>query len=370
MRNDPKYSRKICISTNSTCNLKCIYCYERDKKNLEFDENEAFEIISDILSTKTENGTKIKLHGGEPFLIFPKIKKLCECIWNHEFEENYHIHITTNGTLVHGEIQKWLSLHPDKITVKLSLDGDKTSSDINRPDSFDRIDIPFFLRTWPNLRVNMTITPETVPYLYENIRFLHSVGIKKIISHFSLMTNWESCHLEKELYKQLLLITEFYLDNPEIEPWFFFSYDISRTLSKERCFSPCALGETKAYDFQTRTFYPCHMCFPSLGGEQISKELGKIDFSRLNEFEEPCCANCPFINICITCYAENYISRGSLSRRDMSVCFYNKLIYLALAKYEYARIIKLENPSDEDITKMMAIDSLQEEFKRIEDIVR
>lgn len=370
MQTVPKYSRKICISTNSSCNLKCIYCYEREKKNLEFDENEAYDVIVDILKTRTKNGTKIKLHGGEPFLVFSKIKALCERLWSQDIQEYYHFHITTNGTLVHGEIQDWLNDNRDKITIKLSLDGDELSSDINRPHSFGLIDIPFFLKTWPDLRVNMTITPETVPFLCRNVQYLHSIGVRNIISHFSLMTDWGNCHLERVLYKQLLDVTEFYVDHPELEPWFFFSYDIGRTLSNGRCFSPCALGDTKAYDFQTKAFYPCHMCFPSIGGEDISKELAKIDFGRLNESEEECCAKCPFINICITCYAENYISRGSVSRRDMSMCFYNKLIFVALAKYEYARIIKLDSPSSDDIKKMMAIDFLQDEIKSIEDKVR
>ena len=125
-----------------------------------------------------------------------------------------------------------------------------------------------------------------------------------------------------------------------------------------------------AYDFQTKMFYPCHMCFPSIGGEKISRELSKINFSNLNEIEEPRCAGCSFINICITCYAENYISRGSVSRRDMSLCFYNKLIFVALAKYEYARIFKLNEPTNEDVKKMIAINALQDEIKTIEDIVR
>lgn len=367
MKIDTKYSRKICISTNSSCNLKCIYCYEREKMNLEFDENEAFDIIVDILKTQSERGTKIKLHGGEPFLVFSKIKALCERIWSQSIQEYYHFHITTNGTLVHGEVQEWLYNNRDKITIKLSLDGDELSSSINRPHSFDQIDVPFFVNTWPDLRVNMTITPETVPYIFRNVKYLHSIGVRNIISHFSLMTDWENCHMEKVLYKQLLNVADYYLGHPEIDPWFFFSYDIGRTLSKGRCFSPCAVGSTSAYDFQTKSFYPCHMCFPSIGGEDVSRELGKIDFSRLNESEEECCAKCPFINICITCYAENYISRGSVSKRDMSMCFYNKLIFASLAKYEYARILKLENPSLEDIQKMMAINQLQNEIKLIEE---
>ena len=125
------YSRKICISTNSTCNLNCIYCFEKNKKPFEFDENEALRIIKGFLKTKTKRGTKIKLLGGESFLVFPKIKIMCESLWEQDFPEYYHIHITTNGTLVHGEIQEWLYKHRDKITIKLSLDGNKKSSDIN-----------------------------------------------------------------------------------------------------------------------------------------------------------------------------------------------------------------------------------------------
>lgn len=367
MKGDPQYSRKLCISTNASCNLNCVYCYEKNKTNFEFDETEAIDIISNILRTKTTKGTKIKLHGGEPFLVFPKIKRLCENLWAEDFAEYYHIHITTNGTLIHGEIQQWLYEHRDKITVKLSLDGGKKSSDINRPCSFDLIDIPFFIKTWPDLRVNMTITPQTVPYIFEDIRYMTEMGIRKIISHFALMTDWESAHMEKEFYRQVLDVANFYIENPSLEPWYFFSSDIGQALFKSRCFSPCSLGETQAYDSQSKTFYPCHMCFPSLGGEKTSQELSKIDFSRLSDFEEECCANCAFINICITCYAENYISRGAVSRRDMSVCFYNKLVYVALAKYEYARIIKLEKPTLSDIRKMMAIDELQCEIKSIEE---
>lgn len=369
MVNIPQYSRKVCISTNSSCNLRCTYCYEKNKNNLEFDENEALDVLNGILKTKTVNGTKIKLHGGEPFLVFSKIKRLCEGLWAQHFPEYYHVHVTTNGTLVHGEIQDWLYRNRERITVKLSLDGCKYSNDINRPGSFDLIDIPFFLNTWPDIRVNMTITPATVPHIYENIHFLHSIGIKSIISHLSLSSEWKECNMERVFYSQLLKVSDFYLNNPEIEPWFFFNSDIGRTLSKERCFTPCSAGDTLAYDFQTREFYPCHMCFPSMSGSKTSEELGQIDFSKVNELEEKCCAQCPFINICITCYAENYISRGAVSRRDMSMCPYNKLVFAALFKFEYARIIQLNAPSPDDVRKMMAINALQNEIKHIEEKV-
>ncbi|MBR5281967.1 MAG: radical SAM protein [Alistipes sp.] len=95
--------------------MKCIYCYEKDKKNVEFNVDEAISILKEMLRVKTEYGTKIKLHGGEPFLSFQKIKQLCESLWSEKLPEFYRIHITTNGTLIHGEMQEWLYANREKL---------------------------------------------------------------------------------------------------------------------------------------------------------------------------------------------------------------------------------------------------------------
>lgn len=365
MGNKKVYSNKICIATNTSCNLNCTYCYERTKNNLEFDVNEAFNVIDKYLKTKTRFGTKIKLHGGEPFMVFPKIKQLCERLWANEYPEYYHVHLTSNGTLVHGAIQEWLYKYRDKITVKLSLDGNKKSSDINRPNSFEQIDIPFFVKTWPNIRINMTITPETLSYLAENIKFLHSVNINNIISHFALMIDWEKCNLEMVLYEQMLELANYYLDHPEITPCHFFSPNIGDTLYDPLFNAACVRGQGKAYDYQTKKYYPCFMCFPALAGPNGAEELSKIDFSNTDKLEEECCLNCPFINICPTCYAENYITRGNISRRDMALCSYQKIIIAVLFKYEYAKLMKVEKPKPDDIRKMMAIQKWYNEIEAI-----
>lgn len=361
------YSRKVYISTNLNCNLNCIYCYEKEKKNLEFNVEETISILKEMLYTTTEHGTKIKLHGGEPFLSFSKIKYLCESLWKEDFPEFYRFHITTNGTLIHGEIQDWLYKNRDRIILKLSLDGNKHSHNINRPNSFGLIDIAFFVQTWPNIRVNMTVTPKTLPYVSENIKFMHSLGFKHIYSRFSLMTDWSQCNLEKEFYFQLLDLMKFYLDNPTITPCEFFSYDISWTLKERGYCSPCNVKKMQAYDFQSKKYYACHMCFPSVCGEKKSKELEKIELKENIELGEKCCSECPFINICKTCYAENYITRGSVSRRDTHLCNYQKIVFLTLFKYEYERILQFNKPTPKDVKKMMAIKKWYDELCQIEE---
>ncbi|WP_317511481.1 radical SAM protein [Segatella copri] len=361
-----EYSRKIYVSTNFSCNLNCVYCYEKVKNSIEFDVSEAFSVLKNILKEKTEFGTKIKLHGGEPFLVFPKIKQLCENLWKENLPEFYRFHLTTNGTLIHGEIQDWLYENRDKIVLKLSLDGNRTSHNLNRSNSFELIDTSFFVKTWSNVRVNMVITPATLPYVSENIKFLHSIGFKQIISRFSLMTDWQPCKLKKEFYLQMLDLAVFYLTNPTVEPCEFFSYNISWTMVDEDDVYPCNAGKVQAYDFQTRKFYPCHMCFPSVCGKEKSLELEHMELNNSKEQQEESCMSCPFINICKTCYADNYIMRGSIYRRDMSLCDYQKIVFVVLFKYEYARIMKVKNPTAEDVWKMKAIQKWYSKIKAIE----
>lgn len=64
-----EYSRRIYVSTNFSCNLNCVYCFEKNKNDIEFDVDEAVSILEKMLMEKTEHGTKIKLHGGEPFSV-------------------------------------------------------------------------------------------------------------------------------------------------------------------------------------------------------------------------------------------------------------------------------------------------------------
>lgn len=359
------FTREIYISTNYTCNLKCKYCFERYKSDFSFDPNKAVAKLKKILSIKTEHGTCIKLLGGEPFLIFDKIKKMCETMWSLNIEEFYTFHTATNGTLIHDEIQDWLRRNKDRFIVTLSLDGDKMSHDINRSNSFDRIDIRFFVETWKDLRVNMTITPQTLPFFYENIRFFHSVGIDNIQTNFALMTDWSNKNLEQTFYKELLKTAKFYLEHPTIFPCYIFRTRIELTLLRTTGVPLCGVGSKKAYDFDSEKYYPCHLFFPSVCGK-IPEAIRKKDYSHRESYESLSCLKCHFINICRTCYAENYSIRGSISERNMQLCTYQKIAFAIVCKYEYARIIKLAEPTEIDIQKMEAIQKLIPDLSDIE----
>lgn len=361
-------SRLLTLSISLSCNLKCIYCYE-NKSNKVFSVSNAIQLLKNELSKKTDKGTVIKLHGGEPFLVFTKLKELCESLWNAGIEEEFVIHTTTNGTLVHGEIQNWLYQNREKIFVKLSIDGDKYSHDFNRSNSFDQIDIPFFVNTWPDIRVNMTITPQTAKFLYHNVVFLHSVGFKEINTHFECLREWDAIETAKILHTQLIKLVGFYLDNPNLKPCLLLRHHIENVLDDDFDNALCAIGRKRVYDFETHCCYPCHMFFPSVTGHELDESINQIDFSKRSCIEHSDCLKCSFVNICFTCYAENYIMRGNVSNRNMDLCILNKVSFLATCILEYHRIIGTSNPEYADYQKMRAIHKLSHELCLIEDLV-
>lgn len=359
------FSRHLFIKTNQSCNLHCVYCYEKRKGNEVFDEEQVFLKIVDVLRKRTPYGTKIKLIGGEPFLVFDSIRRFCERIWKEGFEEEIHFQITTNGTLVHGEIQDWLRLHRDKVECKLSLDGRKSSQDINRPNSFDRIDIPFFAQTWNNCSVNMVITPKTLCDFAANVVFLHESGLYNVVPIFAVLTDWRNSNLQKEYYHQLMHLAEYYVEHQDIKRCRTLDLHLERLLSNSDNIL-CDIGKKIIYDVNSEKYYPCHLFFPSVCGDRCPKNMSDLDFSKRSTYEHQPCATCPFINLCHTCYAANFIERGDLGCRDMSLCEYRKIDFLVNAKLEYNRILKAQDITDTDFLIMKAISVRQKDFELIE----
>ncbi|MDR0829499.1 MAG: 4Fe-4S cluster-binding domain-containing protein [Prevotellaceae bacterium] len=370
------FQQSIYITTNVSCNLNCIYCYENKTSKETFDVEMAKKSLSELLSVKTEKGTIIDLHGGEPFMVFEKIKELCEWLWSQNFPEKFLVFATSNGTLVHGKIKKWLTEHSDKFIVGLSIDGTREMHNTNRSNSFDLIDIDFFVTTWSFQAVKMTISPKTIDKLAEGIIFLHSKGIKDIRANLAYMVDWSNPQYIEIYQREMQKLAVFYKKNPTLTKSSIFDINLIAFANKENQSKKwCGAGtEIVAYDIDGRV-YPCHLFFESICGKEKSKNANNIDFADPNEFTSKECSDCPILTICPTCYGSNYIERGKIGSRDMSLCKMNKIRVFEIAKYEYDRIVNdktdLQNMSDEEkfkrIKTLDAIEALFPFFNKFDD---
>ncbi len=362
-----KWGRNVTITTNEKCNLNCIYCYENKTSNKSFDINSAKAKLEKILREPQEDGITISFHGGEPFLVFEKIKELCEWLWEQKFPGCFRCFATTNGTLVHGEIQRWLFKHRKQFICSLSLDGNRTMHNTNRSNSYDLIDIPFFINTYPNQGIKMTISPKTIMNLSEGIVFLHEMGIPDIRANLSEMTNWDDTELLSVYKRELILLSKYYLANPQIKPCSLFNVPFFKITEDTPPQKWCGVGETPTYDIDTDLLYPCHLFFASVCGEKKSKASIALDFSNLHTYISKECYSCSFLRICPTCYGANYIERGHPASRDMSMCKFQKIRFAIVAEFEYERIKAALEDKGHDINQpsRIAFYRIIEGIKRI-----
>ncbi|NDV59105.1 radical SAM protein [Bacteroides sp. 519] len=353
MKKAEKLERNVYITTNVSCNLDCIYCYEDKTSKETFDVEKTKKRLAKLLSEKTEKHTVINLHGGEPFLVFSKIKELCEWLWEENFPEKFLVFATSNGTLIHGEIKEWLMKNRHKFIVGLSLDGTREMQNTNRSNSFDLIDIDFFVETWSKQGVKMTISPQTIEKLAEGIIFLHSKNIQDIRANLAYMVDWSNPKYVEIFQRELQKLAVFYKANPHLPKSSIFNVNFASLTDKENKNKKwCGAGtEMVAHDIDGRG-YPCHLFFESVCGKEKSEKINNVNFADPKEFISDECADCLMLAVCPTCYGSNYIERGNIGSRDMSLCKMNKIRIYEIAKYEYDKIVNnktdVGNLSDEE----------------------
>lgn len=359
--------KSVLLTLTQACNLSCSYCYEKNKSSAVMTYETAIKIIDDELGANDEyKYVSLDLFGGEPLLQFELIKRIVNYIENKVYNKAYVIFIMTNGTLVHGEIKNWLLAHKENVVCGLSLDGTRRMHNINRSNSFDEIDLKFFKDNYPNQDIKMTISVETLPYLYEGIKFCHENGFF-VSCNLAYGIDWGAEKNITLLEEQLKLLIDYYINNPGITPASILDSDISLIgydrENKNRQW--CGVGKhTRSYDTDGRC-YPCQLFMPLSCGTDKAKKANQIQFIYddipLSLLDEKC-RECLVREICSSCYGSNYIATGNIYHKDLSLCKLKKIILKATA---YLKVMRWQNgqlslTEDEVVALMRSVKIIQD----------
>lgn len=321
------------------CNLKCIYCYEtikRDGRLLSLDiAKDAIKKTFERAVRENVEYVEILFHGGEPFLAFQQIKKICDWVWNNEWPCKYICYATSNGTLVHGEIKEWLKNNSHRFIVGLSLDGTPEMHNMNRSQSYDKIDIDFFVKTWPTQGVKMTPSPDTIKFLADGVIHIHELGFVRNNCSFASGVDWSKDSNGNPIdYKAILTdqfakLAEYYISHPDIIPVDLLNIRFTAIAAgKENMKSKlCGAGSIMRCWTPDGQCLPCHLFY------EVSKSSGKpipnFDLNDWDSISDPRCKDCILEPACPTCYGGNYIINGDLRIRDNYTCEIMKLRALA-----------------------------------------
>lgn len=335
---DTHYSRSITLTLTNNCNLCCSYCFEHEKSNERMSFETAKAIIDKELprEVNSEETFYIELFGGEPFLEFELIKQIYDYVLTTYPKINWIMFSSTNGTLVHGEIQEWLK-KSCRFVCGLSLDGNKAMHDINRSNSFDLIDLDFFIKQYPTQSVKMTISLESLPMLCDGIKFLHEKGFL-INCNLAYGIDWSDDNNLKILERELTKLVDFYIENPNLKPCSMLELPIIQLgipRNKNTIHKFCGTGTHMTAYYIDGTPYPCHFFTPMSIGDELSKQAKKIDFCTeisIDDLDKKC-INCPIVDSCPSCYGSNYLSTGNIYLRDENLCKLTKVIFKARSYY-------------------------------------
>jgi radical SAM protein with 4Fe4S-binding SPASM domain len=257
--------------------------------------------------------------GGEPLLEFNAIKEIAEWLWSENSKLPYILFATTNGTLLSEKIKDWFTLHRDKIVLGLSYDGNPVMQDGNRSNSALNIDLSFFINTWTEQPVKMTISPNSIHELSEGVIYLHNQGVKNIYANLALGIRWGQDNL-KIYANQLLKLKDYYIANPDIQPCSLFDIDLRFILMKKNTQKYCGAGTGTFFVDYDGLEYPCHLFSPMIDKRYTNTMFADIDFSNADLFSTELCKECLLYNICPTCCGMNYLMTGTLNKRSAFMC--------------------------------------------------
>ncbi|MAT42441.1 MAG: hypothetical protein CL609_08880 [Anaerolineaceae bacterium] len=357
--------RSVMLTVTEACNLRCKYCYEAFKPQ----RNMSFQIAQETINRfmKMDDGfdfVEFDFFGGEPLLNFKLIRDLVDWFHTQRWNKRHVFYIGTNGTILTDEIKNWLVKYRGCVFVGVSLDGNKEAHDINRSNSYDKLqeNLPFFLKYWGDQPMKMTIGAETIHLVADSI-----IAMEESKYFFSTNIVFEDIwgdEMEKKrllnIYaQQLAQLINYYCEHPNLfpvsildrkpehiafatqNPNFKIGYDTN-------CVRYCGAGHEMIMIDVDGNEFPCHRFSTWVTGK-LAPEIGELKANQQKAWKPDKCASCFLVNMCPTCAGFNWQSNNDSGVRSTFHCESYKLEVAASAKLTGLRLaneeekIKAEN---------------------------
>lgn len=330
----------ITLHLTTHCNLRCNYCYSPPRNTPDMSEDIAKKAVAYVCSNSPLN-TGIIFFGGEPLLRKDLIRSTisyCDEL-KKRFGWQQHFKVTTNGILLDEEFLKYSN--DVKLGVALSVDGIRESQDYHRkfPDgtgSFDILEskVELLLKFQPYASFLMVITPETVEYYYESVRYLFQKGVRYIIASINYAGLWTTDSI-RVLKKQYILLAKLYEEMTMGQQKFYFSpFEIkfaSHIKNENGSCNKCHLGMKQVSVSQDGFIYPC-VQFVGRQEYRIGDIWNGIDMTKRKELYDlslnnSACVECAMEKRCNNrCSCLNLQTTGQITTLSPLVCETEKML--------------------------------------------
>lgn len=351
-------AKHITFIVTKDCQLACKYCYlvgKNSNERMSFDvAKQAIDYILRNRQLFTEKSVTFDFIGGEPFLEINLIDSICDYIktelfkTNHIWFNDYMFSFSTNGINYNAlKVQEYISKNKKHLSIGITIDGTRKKHDMNRvykngiKGSYDDVfkNIPLWLSQFPNASTKVTISSPDIPYVYESVLHLFSLGIHDVNINCVFEDVWKHDD-DKLLEKQLIHLADTIIEEDLYTDYrcSFFDETIGKPLNPIYMNGNwCGAGMMLSID-AAGNFYPCtRFAAYSLRSKKpiiIGNVRDGIDQNKLRPFltldrmtqSLEKCRNCEVASGCAWCQGENYDAADipTIYQRATAICKMHK----------------------------------------------
>ncbi|MBR2771893.1 MAG: radical SAM peptide maturase, CXXX-repeat target family [Bacteroidales bacterium] len=351
-------AKSITFIVTKDCQLACKYCYlvgKNETERMSFEvAKKTIDYVLDDREQFNESSVVWDFIGGEPFLEIDLIDKICDYIKIQLFEKNhawfnsFRFSFSTNGINYHEEkVQNFIKKNLDHLSIGITIDGTERKHDLNRvyktteKGSYKDVvkNIPLWLEQFPFGGTKVTISSADIPYIYESVLHLFSLGIHEVNINCVFEDVWKDGD-DKLFEEQLMKLADTIIDDGYYEDYVcsFFNENMGRPMD---CIHEnqnwCGAGMMLSVD-AAGNFYPCtRFAQYSLRDKEawiIGNIKDGIDKNKLRPFltldritQSPQkCIECEVASGCAWCQGENYdaAQTHTVFERATAICLMHK----------------------------------------------
>lgn len=360
-----KAVKNISLIVTEDCPLACTYCYEKHKSNKKMSFDVAKKAIDLLFDKEKLNGYYnpdnivafiLDFIGGEPFMAIDVIDYATEYFkykansLNHPALYNFKVSISSNGVLYNTpEVQSYLKRNNDRVSLSISLDGNKQLHDKCRLFKDGRGSYDLAAAALKDLKskndyatTKMTLCPENIMYTFEAIKSLYEdIGLQFVNANCVFESGWTEEHA-KIFYDELIKLADWIIDNKLYDKFYcsLFSNFLGKeipNIDENWC---GGTGDMLAIGINGEC-YPCLRYAPISLNNQLPLVIGNINDGLLRNVKENnicehlCgitlrtqspqkCIDCKISSGCGLCSAFNYDEFGDANIRATYICEMHK----------------------------------------------
>lgn len=330
------------------CNYHCIHCYNawRETDSFEIPEIDFEEITEKIIQS---NVLHVIITGGEPFLVYERIKPCIIKLINHGIS----VAVNTNASLISRELAEELKkIGISNVLVSLvSAEKEICSQITQHAGAYEKTmnGIRLLCETGNRVSVNMVVTTLNIQDIYMTAARLKELSIKKFYAtkastpcKYSDFTPYriDSGQLDFMFEELMRIHRDFDLDVGTLE---LLPYCVFRDSENFKIFgggicSAGKIGQTITYSGEIKA---CPHLTAVYGNYKtgILDAWDKMDLLRGETYIPEECSSCKYAVFCSGgCKAEAIVSCGRADKPDPFYCPHNRINF----KYEQKEVFKGE----------------------------